>query len=67
MSHSTRLDLVEEYFDSEEVRLYVPVVHTQVENCTYQKDTGSYVIHIRYRRKWIGEDACHPRYLHIGY
>ena len=51
MSHSTRLDLVEEYFDSEEVRLCVPVVHTQVVNCTYQKDTSSHVIHIRYRRK----------------
>ena len=50
MSHSTRLDLVEEYFDSEEVRLCVTVV-TQVVNCTYQKDTSSHVIHIRYRRK----------------
>ena len=54
MSHSTRLDLVEEYFDSERVSVCVPVVHTQVVNCTYQKDTGSYVIHIRYKRKWIG-------------
>ena len=51
MSHSTRLDLVEEYFDSEEVRLCVPVVHTQAVNCTYQNDTSFYVIHIRYRRK----------------
>ena len=47
MSHSTRLDLVENYFNSEEVRLCVPIVYTQVVNCTYQKDTSSYVIHIR--------------------
>ena len=47
MSHSTRLDLVEEFFDSEEVRLCVTVVHTQIVNYTYQKDTSFYVIYIR--------------------
>ena len=64
MSHSTRLDLVEEYFDSERISVCVPVVHTQVVSCTYQKDTSSYVILVRYRSKWFGEEACHPRYLH---
>ena len=47
------------YFDSERVSVCVPVVHTGSE-----KDTSSYVIYVRWERKWIGKESCHPRYMH---